>query len=153
MTIIVQVPWMWGSCQGGEKMAVGVTGRREKVIFRRRGTWQNSPASCAMSRVMLLQAEVRLNYIRNAKNIFDVVLRRNWRFFYFLLLPFSPLLVSPPGVGWGRGGRGVGGQQVKSKQPGPVKAALIKCGRCFTENSRAAEKPMADRCSGLSAAN
>lgn len=57
MTIIVQVP----------KTEAAVKIDWAKVIFRPQGTWQNSPASCAMSRVMALLREVQVNYIRNSK--------------------------------------------------------------------------------------
>lgn len=57
MTIIVQVP----------KTEAAVKIDWAKVIFRPQGTWQNSPASCAMSCVMALLREVQVNYIRNSK--------------------------------------------------------------------------------------
>lgn len=56
MTITAQMP----------KTEAAVKNNWAKVIFRPRGTWQNPPASCAMSRMMVLLREVRVNYMRNS---------------------------------------------------------------------------------------
>lgn len=97
MTIIVQVP----------KTEAAVKNDWAKVIFRPQGTWQNSPASCAMSRVTVLLREVRVNYIRNSK------------------MPLMWCCDTAEGFFLGVAG-GAAGSRESAAAVWPVKSALIK---------------------------